>query len=188
MKSMPFLISGLLLPSVLLAHPGHSTGFGAGLAHPPAGLDHICAMLAVGLWAAQLGGRALWILPLAFMLSMAGGGLLANAGFQLPLVESGIAASLCILGLLVAFAARLPVALGALVAAVFAVFHGFAHGAEMPAEASSVLYALGFTLSTALLHAAGIGTGKLLNRAAASGLVRAGGAAIALAGLSALAG
>lgn len=186
-KPLPLLILGCLAPAALLAHPGHESGFANGFLHPFSGLDHIGAMLAVGLWAVQLGGRALWLLPAAFVLSMAGGGLLAGA-VQLPLVESSIAASLCILGLFVAFAARLPVTLGAVIVACFALFHGFAHGAEMPAHSSAMLYAAGFAFSTLLLHAAGLGAGKLLHRVAASGLVRTAGAAIALLGLAGLAG
>ncbi|MFA5172276.1 MAG: HupE/UreJ family protein [Sulfuriferula sp.] len=140
----------------------HGAGFEAGITHPYTGLDHLLAMLAVGMWAAQQGGRALWGIPLAFVVMMTLGGILALTGVQLPMVETGIATSVLVLGLLVAFSARLPLAAGATLVGVFALFHGHAHGTEIPLAASPVTYALGLILATATLHGIGIALGKYL--------------------------
>lgn len=155
-------------------------GFAAGFGHPLLGLDHLLAMIAVGLWASQLGGRGLWQVPAAFVVMLAVGAGLALAGVPLPAVEPGIMASLLVLGLLVAFAVRLPTAAGMALVALFALCHGHAHGAEMPAAASAWLYGGGFVLATAALHA----TGAVLGWAASPRLTRAAGAAVA--GLGAL--
>lgn len=173
----------------LWAHPGHAVdGLAHGAAHPIGGWDHLLAMVAVGLWAAQRGGRARWLLPLAFVAAMAGGGALGVAGVALPAVEAGIVASVLLLGLLVAVAAPLPTAAGVAVVAVAALLHGHAHGAEMPATTSGLAYAVGFCASTALLHAAGVlGAGALhrvAGQATASRAVRVAGAGIAAAGLA----
>ena len=119
------------------------------------------AMVAVGLWAGLNGGRALWVWPVAFVGVMVAGGALGIAGVPLPMVEPGILASVVVLGLLVLAAAQLPVALGAAIVAVFALLHGHAHGAELPAEAAAVTYAAGFAIATALLHALGLGVAYL---------------------------
>jgi len=145
-----------LLPSIAWGHPADAAGF----VHPFTGLDHLLAMLAVGLWAAQLGGRWTWAVPLAFVGSMALGGALGFAGLKLPMVEPMVAASVMVLGLLVAMKVRLRWSGLALVGA-FALFHGIAHAGEMPLEASTIVYVVGFVLSTALLHAAGVGLGML---------------------------
>lgn len=166
---------------------GSGAGFVAGFAHPLGGLDHVLAMVAVGLWAAQLGGRATWQVPLAFVATMAVGGMLGFSGVALPSVELGIAGSLLVLGAMVAAAVRLPVALGAGLVGFFALFHGHAHGAEMPAIASAGLYAFGFMLATALLHAAGLVAGLGLKHRAAEWVVRLGGAGVAAAGVVLLA-
>jgi urease accessory protein len=151
----------LLAAPAAHAHPliMHTAGFVAGIAHPFLGLDHLLAMLAVGVWAAQLGGRALWAVPLSFLTLMALGGLAGANGVPLPLVQPGIGASVLVLGLLIASAARLPTALGMILVGVFALCHGHAHGAEMPAAASPWLYGLGFVAATAVLHAVGLGVG-----------------------------
>lgn len=182
------LATAALVPGVALAHPGHGAahGFAEGFAHPFLGWDHLLAMVAVGIWASQRGGRSLWLLPTAFVASMALGGGLAFAGIALPGVEVGILASVLVLGLLVALAARLP--LFASVAAVvgFALFHGHAHGAEMPVNASGLAYLLGSCAATALLHGAGIAFPRVLHGVAADSRiewVRLSGAAIGLAGL-----
>jgi urease accessory protein len=142
------------------AHPGHNfSGFDAGLAHPLHGIDHILAMVAVGLWAVQLGGRALWLVPAAFVSVMTLGGALGMAGISLPGVEVGIAASVLILGLLTMLAVRLPLGASMAIAGLFALCHGFAHGAEMPVSSAGLDYALGFILATAFLHAAGLAMG-----------------------------
>ncbi len=164
-----FAATALVFPALAHAHPGHeghelTWDFGAGLVHPLSGLDHLLAMVAVGLWAAQLGGRARWQVPAAFVGVMALGGAIGRAGLVVPGLEQGIAASVLVLGLLVATATRLPVAAGMALAGGFAVFHGVAHGAEMPAAAGGLGYGSGFVTATALLHAAGVGLGLLAGR------------------------
>ena len=178
------LAIALILGSIgsALAHaPGAgAAGLAAGFAHPLLGLDHVMAMVAVGLWASQLGGRALWLVPASFVGVMAAGAALAHVT-ALPAVELGIAGSLLVLGALVATAARLPVALGAVIVGAFALFHGHTHGTEMPA--ASLLYAAGFVAATALLHGLGVATGLYWRSTAAGWIVRAGGAAVAATGL-----
>lgn len=163
--------------------------FAAGFSHPVFGADHVLAMVAVGLWAAMQGGRAMLAVPAAFVGVMALGFGLAIAGLRLPLVEPVILASVVVLGLLVALAVRLPVAAGAALTGMFALFHGHAHGAEM-GGATALTFLAGFVAATALLHAAGLGVGLALARAGATGamaralggLVALGGAALAIAG------
>lgn len=165
------------------AHPGHDagTGFAYGFAHPLLGLDHLLAMMAVGLWAARIGGRALVIVPAAFLGVMALGGLAGAAGIGLPMVELGIAGSVLVLGLLIAAAPQLPLWATAAIVALFAVFHGHAHGTEMPEAALGLFYGLGFVLATALLHGIGLGIG-LLGARWSGWAVRLGGSAIAASG------
>lgn len=165
LRSVPAIAAGVLLPSLAYAHPGdHFGGFMHGLAHPTGGLDHVCAMLAVGLWAAQTGGRSLWAVPLTFVSVMALGGALPALGIGLPFVEQGIVLSVLLLGILVAASVRLPLWLACSMVGLFALWHGQAHGAEMPAWASGISYALGFVLATASLHAAGIAFGLGMRR------------------------
>lgn len=144
--------------SSALAHPSidHAAGLAQGFVHPISGYDHVLAMVAVGLLAARIGGRALWVVPGAFMSVMALGAVIGFAGVQIPFVEFGIATSVIVLAALAAIGARLSTAVAAGVAAFFAVFHGFAHGAELPANVGGAEFAVGFLASTALLHAAGI--------------------------------
>ncbi len=172
------------LPSLALAHTGagETGGWLHGLAHPFSGLDHLCAMIAVGMWAAQLGGRAVVRVPLTFLSVMALGGLLGAAGVSMPLVEQGILISLLVLGGLVAAAVRLPVMASAFLVGVFALFHGYAHGAEMPPDVSSLGYAIGFMLATAALHALGVGAAFLFGRNGRARWLRYAGAAIAICG------
>ena len=180
------LLALLLLPSLAPAHPalpGHTHGFANGLAHPLTGLDHICAMIAVGLWAAQHGGRALWGVPLAFVSSMALGGMLGEMGGAVPFVEMGTASSVLILGVLIAASVRLPLLMSIPIVGVFALFHGFAHGAEMPAMASCLAYGIGFILATASLHLCGISLGLAARRLASMQPIRYAGAAIAICGV-----
>jgi len=165
-------------------HAGAAQGF----THPFSGLDHILAMVAVGLWAAQIGRRALWVLPLAFPLAMAAGGLLGMGGVAVPGIETGIGASVAVLGLMIALAARPPLTVAIGLVALFAVFHGHAHGTELPAAASPVLYGLGFVAATAILHMIGLGIGQVLKLPRGQLAVRAGGAAIAVAGVFLLLG
>jgi urease accessory protein len=180
------LFAIFLLPALAQAHPGipgHTHGLANGLLHPLTGLDHICAMVAVGLWAAQRGGRALWLVPSVFVSVMILGGALGMAAVSVPFVEPGIAASVLVLGVLVAAAVRLPLAASALLVGTFALFHGYAHGAEMPASASGAAYCLGFVAVTACLHVLGIGLGLLAQRFGSARLVRYAGGAIAVCGI-----
>jgi urease accessory protein len=153
----------------------------AGLTHPFSGLDHLLAMIAVGLWASQLGGRFLLIVPASFVASMAFGALIGASGASLPFVESGMALSVLILGLLLTFAVRAPMLWAGLLIALFALFHGYAHGAEMPSSPDRWSNYIGFLSATAFLHAAGIAVGAMLKMQAR--VMRVGGAAIGLAGL-----
>jgi urease accessory protein len=169
-----------------LAHTGleHAVSFASGFKHPWTGLDHMLAMLAVGLWAGVNGGRALWAWPVAFVGVMVAGGALGIAGVAVPMVEPGILASVIVLGLLVLTAARLPVALGAALVAVFALLHGHAHGAELPMQAAAASYAAGFALATALLHAIGLGVAYLCRSDSGRLIVRGAGALVAVAGVA----
>lgn len=168
------------------AHPaltGHTHGFTNGLLHPLSGWDHLLAMIAVGVWAVRGGRRAIRLLPLAFVSTMILGGLLGMiARVQIPLVEQGIAVSVLILGLFVAWRVRLPLWAGAMVVGWFALFHGFAHGAEMPATASGWLYGAGFVIATVGLHLAGIGLGLAMQKMNSPVPVRIVGGAMALGG------
>ncbi len=178
----------LLTPALALAHPGHGdNGLIAGISHPIGGLDHLLAMLAVGLWAAQQQGAARWALPCSFVATMLLGGVLGFAGLHLPALESGIAASVLALGLAVALAVRPPLSLALAAMALFALFHGVAHGLELPAMASPWSYAAGFVAATAALHGAGFALVRVLPRAAAP-LVRLAGAVSAATGVWLLAG
>jgi urease accessory protein len=173
------LILGSIGPAFAHAPGAAGAGLAAGFAHPLLGLDHVMAMIAVGLWASQLGGRALWLVPASFVTAMAAGAALA-AVTTLPAVELGIVGSVVVLGALVACAARLPGAAGATMVGLFALFHGHAHGAEMPDAGSAGLFAL--------LHGVGLVAGLYWRRAANGWLVRAGGAAVAATGLMLLIG
>ena len=170
----------------VFAHPGHdhaAFSLVAGFAHPFSGLDHLLAFSAIGLWAAQYRRSAAWGLPLLFLLVMALGAVAGVAGIALPGVEMGIAASVVVLGLLLAFAFRIPLWASALLVTAFASLHGYAHGMELPQGASAGLYGLGFIVATALLHLAGLALGKGFARK----LVPAIGAAIAASGVYLLA-
>jgi urease accessory protein len=172
-----------------VAHPGHLAvvGLRDGFAHPLGGLDHVLAMVAVGLLASQIGGRALWALPVAFLSMMTVGFALGFSGSSLPFVELGIALSAVAFGAAVALRRGLPLALAAGLVGVFAIFHGHAHGAEMPAEAAAFGYAAGFIGATALLHGAGLALGFGLARISAPRVLQAAGGGVALAGLVLLA-
>ena len=181
------IIAVLLAPVVAGAHPGfpgHTHGFANGFAHPFSGLDHLLAMLAIGIWAVQRGGRALWLAPLAFLSVMTVGGFIGMAGFgQPPLLEQAIAASVLIFGILIATMAPVSLRAGISVIGLFALFHGYAHGAEMPATSSGLLYGLGFVLATASLHFCGIGLGLVAQKTGAMKMVRCAGCLIAACGL-----
>jgi urease accessory protein len=150
----------LCISTAALAHPGHDvSGFSAGLLHPFTGMDHLLAMFAVGLWAAQIGGRKIWLLPATFMSMLVAGAGLALAHLNLPLFEPGIAASVLALGLLIALSLKLPTLLSVAITAMFGLLHGYAHGLEMPDSAAPLHYALGFLCATAALHLGGVGMG-----------------------------
>jgi len=180
-----FVALGVLLPTFAHAHAGvgETNGFMHGLTHPASGLDHVCAMLAVGLWAAQMGGRSMWAVPLTFVSVMALGGSLPMLGIGLPFVEQGIVLSVLLLGVLIAAAVRLPLILSSGMVGLFALWHGHAHGAEMPALASGIEYALGFMLMTVSLHVIGIAFGLGMQRLARERVIHAAGASIALCGM-----
>ena len=175
----------LLASGAALAHPihEHASSFMAGFYHPVGGFDHLLAMLAIGLWAASLGGRALWAIPTVFVITMLAGGGLAVAGLSVPFVEQGILLSVIVLGALVLFAKRLPTAVCVATAGAFALFHGAAHGMEMPLNANGLQYALGFALATAGLHVVGLGFGQWMAKMGAPLMTRIGGSVIAIAGL-----
>lgn len=158
---LPALVAGLLLALPAVAHEqaGQAAGIVAGMLHPISGLDHVLAMIAVGLWGAQLGAPAIWLLPVTFPLVMALGGFLGLVGVPLPGVEVGIAISAIALGAMVAAQTRPPLWVAAAAVGFFAVFHGHAHGTELPAGESGLLYSIGFVLVTGLLHATGIAVG-----------------------------
>ncbi|HKL64159.1 MAG TPA: HupE/UreJ family protein [Woeseiaceae bacterium] len=180
----------LLLADAALAHEaeGFAGGFVSGFLHPLFGWDHVVAMVAVGLWGAFLGVPAIWLLPVVFPLVMAVGGAAGVAGMPLPAVEAGIAASALVLGAMVALAARPPLWAAAVIVGVFAVFHGHAHGTELPHAANPLAYSAGFVISTGLLHLSGIALGLAARWRAGRVAIRAGGGAIALAGVGFLTG
>lgn len=163
--------------------PGDVHGFGSGFAHPLHGLDHILVMIAVGLWAAQLGGRARWLVPASFVGVMALGGALAMSGLRVPFTEEGILLSVLVMGILIAVAARFPLPASMAIVGLFAFFHGHSHGMEMPVNAVGLAYGAGFALATALLHACGIGMGMLAHQCARPPVIRFAGAAITVAGV-----
>ena len=181
-----------IVPALAFAHTGHGTvGFAHGFSHPVSGIDHILAMVAVGMFAANLGGRAIWAVPLTFMTLMAIGGALGIAGVTLPFVEIAIALSIVVLGLLVAVRYEWPVAAAMSLVGMFAIFHGHAHGTEMPVDASGVAYALGFVLATGILHLAGIAVGLSVSQVGlrySQRITQAGGVAVVVAGVLVLGG
>lgn len=183
----------VLLPTAAFAHPGHldATGLAHGFAHPITGLDHILAMVMVGVFAWQLGGRAVWLVPATFVAVMALGGVLGMAGVGVPFVEIGIALSVVVLGAVVALGVKAPLAAAMALVGLFAVFHGHAHGVEMPAGAGGLSYGLGFMLATALLHVAGVAIGVAIGRLAdrtGPVVTRTAGALVGVAGVGLLTG
>ena len=173
------------VPTVASAHPGHEgAGFVHGLLHPLSGVDHILAMVAVGLFAARLGGRALWLVPASFVTAMALAGAVGMTGLSLPHVEAGIALSILVLGAAIAFQTTMPVAAAMALVAFFAVFHGYAHGAEMPETAAPLLYGLGLLFGTAVLLLIGIGLGMAARSPTGQRLLPVGAAAIAGVGIT----
>ena len=185
------LSRGMLLTVILFvcaqtafAHPqkGEAVGFLTGFRHPISGLDHVLAMVAVGLWGAQLGAPAIWVLPVAFPMVMAFGGMLGLMGVPLPGTEYGIALSAILLGAVVLFEVRPPLGLAAALVGFFAIFHGHAHGTELPPGQSALLYSMGFVIATGCLHALGIGIGTVHRWAWGQRALRAAGALVAAGG------
>jgi urease accessory protein len=183
-RCLPLVIAGLALPQAAFAHEQVGVGGGlvSGFLHPLTGIDHLIAMVAVGIWGAQLGAPAIWVLPITFPLVMAIGGVLGILHVPLPMPEVMIALSALILGAAVAVRVRLPFAAAAAVVAVFAIFHGYAHGAELPKSADPLAYGVGFVVSTGLLHLCGITIGTLTRWPAGERLIQGLGVVIALLG------
>lgn len=180
----------LAIAAPALAHTNRDVGAGllSGLLHPLTGLDHLLAMVAVGIWGTQLGAPAVWLLPLTFPLVMSFGGVLGVRAVPLPAVEVGVAASAAVLGLMILLSARPLLSVAAGIVGAFAIFHGHAHGAELPAAAEPLAYGLGFVLVTGLLHAAGIAIGLLDRRPNGALALRGLGAVIGAIGLYLLGG
>jgi len=176
--ALPMTLAGM--PA--LAHTGfhEASGFGAGFLHPFGGLDHALAMVAVGLFAALLGGRALWAIPASFVSMMLVGGAMGLTGVEVPAVEIGIVASVVVLGVILALGYRCLISVAMGLTGMFAVFHGYAHAVEIPAGASAALYCLGFAAASALLHGAGVALGLALGHRP---MIRVTGALISVAGL-----
>jgi urease accessory protein len=170
---------------VFFAHEqvGAAAGFLNGLRHPVSGLDHVLAMIAVGLWGAQLGQPAIWILPVTFPMVMAVGGFLGLVGVPLPGGEIGIAVSAILLGLMVAGEVRPPLAVAAALVGFFAIFHGHAHGTELPDGQSGLTYSIGFVIATGCLHGVGIAIGLIHKWPAGRTALRMAGALVAIAGV-----
>jgi urease accessory protein len=175
----------LFASTPVLAHSESTlaSGFAGGFSHPLFGPDHLIAMVAVGLWGAFLGTPAIWLLPIVFPMVMAFGGVLGIVGVEIPWVETGIAVSAIVLGLMVALGVRAPLAVAVVLVGAFAIFHGHAHGTELPAAADAIAYSVGFVVATGLLHLAGIAFGSLTRWPAGQIAVRAAGGAIAVAGV-----
>ena len=182
---LPLAAFLLGLPLMAGAHDGgaHAAGFASGLLHPLTGPDHLLAMVALGVWAALLGGAATWRLPAAFLLAMALGSTIGLADVDLPGVEASIAASAIVLGALLVFDLRAPLFAGSLIAAVAGLLHGHAHGGELPVGADALGYCAGFLLCTAVLHLGGVMVGSSLRAAAARPFLRGAGAALAASGM-----
>ncbi|CAM2968668.1 HupE/UreJ family protein [Rariglobus hedericola] len=175
------------LPAIASAHPGHDGGhdltwdFAGGFQHPIFGLDHLLAMIAVGVWAMQIGGRGRWLIPATFVGVMTLGAAIGTQGVAFPAVEQMIAASLLVFGLMIAMAKRLPIYAGLGLTALFALFHGIAHGAEIPANSNGLSYGLGFVIATVALHSVGLALGKL-SASQSSWFAKAAGAGVATVG------
>jgi len=172
-----FLAVAVIAEASLLAHTGAGSisGFGAGFSHPIGGADHILAMFAVGLWGAKMGGRALWAVPLSFVLMMVAGAFLGIEGVNVPFIEEGIFASVLVLWGMIGFGIKMPLLISSVLVGVFAIFHGTAHGAEMPLNAGGVEYAMGFVLATGMLHIAGIAVGLVMDKISQSKVSRVAG-------------
>ncbi|MFM2282186.1 MAG: hydrogenase/urease accesory protein HupE [Pseudomonadota bacterium] len=188
-RTIAAAVALLALPGLAEAHPGlHADGAFSGFSHPFSGLDHILAMVAVGFWASTLGGPARFIVPSAFVAVMALGGVMGIYGIELPMVETGIALTVAMLGLLVAFEVRVPTMAAAVIVGVCALFHGHAHGTELPGMSSAAGYVAGFMVATVILHAVGLGLATLRFGRTGQIVGRFAGALVALSGAALLAG
>ncbi len=185
-QNLLLLLLALGLPSLVFAHSGEGVmgGFVSGFKHPIMGWDHLVAMVAVGLWGAILLRPAIWVLPITFPMVMALGAVLGILGVPIPFVEPGIALSGLVLGLVILLAWKAPLWAAMVLVGIFALFHGHAHGTELPEAANPLAYAVGFVLGTGLLHLAGIGLGFAEKLPKGIYLVRAMGGVIALCGLA----
>ena len=162
---------------------GQAAGFITGLQHPWSGLDHVLAMIAVGLWGAQLGSPAIWLLPIAFPMMMAMGAMMGLLGIPVPGVEIGIAISAIVLGTMILAEVRPKLAVAVAMVGIFAIFHGHAHGTELPAGQSGLLYSIGFVIATGCLHAVGIALGLVNGFPAGKLALRGAGSFIAVMGV-----
>ena len=185
LRSLTVLVLVFIFAPTAFAHPqkGEAVGFLTGFRHPISGLDHVLAMIAVGLWGAQLGSPSIWLLPVAFPMVMAVGGMLGLMGVPLPGVEYGIALSAILLGAAVMFEVRPPLGIAAALVGLFAIFHGHAHGTELPAGQSALLYSMGFVIATGCLHALGIAIGTLHRWPWGQKFLRLAGALVSMGGL-----
>ena len=179
------LLAALAAPSSAWAHvkAGEVGGLVSGFRHPISGWDHVLAMVAVGLWGAQLGAPAMWLLPVTFPMVMALGAMMGLLGSPLPGVEIGIALSALVLGAMVLAEKRPPLWVAAVIVGIFAIFHGHAHGTELPAGQSGLLYSMGFVMATGCLHGVGIGIGLIHRWTAGRVILRVAGATVAVAGV-----
>lgn len=178
----------IAFPAFAHTGAGHGGGFVAGFTHPILGWDHVAAMVAVGLWGAFLGAPAIWALPVVFPLVMAFAAVAGIVGIPIPAVETGIALSAVVLGLMIVFAVKPPIWISTVIVGTFAIFHGYAHGIELPATVDAFAYALGFVISTGLLHLLGIAFGFFVKWPAGRALVRGAGGLISLTGVAFLTG
>ena len=187
-KSLALVSATVLIwlwPQIAMAHvdSGEAGGFLSGVSHPISGLDHVLAMVAVGLWGAQLGRPAVWLLPVAFPMMMAFGGMLGLIGVPVPGVELGIAVSGVVLGAMVLGEVKAPLAVSIILVGIFAIFHGHAHGTELSEGQNAMLYSLGFVIGTGTLHAVGIGIGTVHKWKAGKVALRSAGALVMIGGL-----
>lgn len=189
-KPVFFVLLGMLLAPEVMAHTAGGTigGFSSGFMHPLGGLDHVAAMVAVGIIGAFMGRPAIWVLPVVFPLVMAFGGMLGILGVPVPAIEPGIALSSIVLGAMIIFAVKPPLPIAALIVAAFAIFHGYAHGTELPGAANPLAFSVGFVVSTGLLHLSGIAIGELIRWPVGKVVARAAGGVIALIGVGFLTG
>ena len=191
MRNLAWVVALLLIGSSnAFAHSGEGItgGFISGALHPIAGLDHVTAMVAVGILGAFLGRPAIWVLPIVFPLVMAVGGIMGLMGIPVPAIETGIAVSSIVLGTMIALALKPPLWIAAIIVAAFAIFHGHAHGTELPNAANALSYSVGFVIATGLLHLAGIAIGELVRWSTGKIIARIIGGLIALAGVGFLTG